>query len=229
MLEGLPLITMPPTRLSFSSMLLKRVIDAVLAAAVLLLLAPVLLAIALVVKLDSPGPILYRHERIGRGGKRIEVIKFRTMRIEHCRGDRYGAAEAEREFERLMQDETNAAQFATLYKLDDDPRVTRVGKILRKLSLDEFPQLLNVVGGSLSLVGPRPITRDELPRYGSDAESLLSVRPGVTGYWQINGRSRLAYEDRVRLDLSYIRGWSLGLDFQILANTMRALVKGDAR
>ena len=224
MIEGLPLVGLPPMRLSLSSKVLKRILDLAVAGMTLLIAAPLLLVVALAVKLDSPGPLLYRHRRIGVGGEPIDVLKFRTMRIEACRGERYGGAAAEAEFERLVADPARAEEFATTYKLDDDPRVTRVGRVLRRLSLDEFPQLLNVMRGDLSVVGPRPVTEDELARYGDSVDSLLSIRPGVTGYWQINGRSQLSYEDRVRLDLSYIRGWSLGLDLRILVSTARVLL-----
>jgi lipopolysaccharide/colanic/teichoic acid biosynthesis glycosyltransferase len=123
-----------------------------------------------------------------------------------------------------MGDPDKAAEFETTYKLADDPRVTRVGRFLRRTSLDELPQLLNVLRGDLSLVGPRAVTEAELARYGDRVDDLMSVRPGITGYWQINGRSRLSYDDRVRLDLSYISGWSLRLDLTILAQTARVLV-----
>jgi exopolysaccharide biosynthesis polyprenyl glycosylphosphotransferase len=224
MIEGLPLVGMPPIRLSSSSKLLKRVLDLLVAGSALLVLAPLFALIALAVKLDSPGPVLYRHRRVGLGGGQIDVLKFRTMRIEACRGDRYGGESAEAEFAQLMTDPAQATAFATSYKLENDPRVTRLGHLLRRLSLDELPQLLNVLRGDLSIVGPRPVTTDELSRYGDSARSLTSIRPGVTGYWQINGRSQLRYEDRVRLDLSYIRGWSLGLDMRILVSTVRVLL-----
>ena len=223
-IEGLPLVGLPPLRLSFSSKFVKRAVDLVLSLLSLIVGAPLLVAVAVAVKIDSRGPVLYRHRRVGVGGKPIDVFKFRTMRREACRGDRYGGETAEDEFTRLMADPDRAAEFATTYKLERDPRVTRVGNLLRKLSLDELPQLLNVVKGDLSLVGPRPITDDELSRYGEEIDSLLNIRPGVTGYWQINGRSRLSYEDRVRLDLSYISSWSAGLDLQILAKTVRVLL-----
>jgi exopolysaccharide biosynthesis polyprenyl glycosylphosphotransferase len=223
MIEGLPLVGLPPKQLSRSSALLKRAVDVCIGGLTLALVGPVLLLLAALVRLDSPGPALYRHVRVGRKGSRIEVLKFRTMRIEACRGDRYGGDSAEEMFHGLMSDPDRAREFGDTYKFRDDPRVTRVGRVLRRLSLDELPQLLNVVRGELSLVGPRAITRDELPRYGDRADDLLTMRPGVTGYWQINGRSALSYDDRVRLDLAYINGWTLKLDFEILGKTLRAL------
>lgn len=223
MIEGFPLLGLPPVSLARSSRLLKRLLDLALSAVALIVGAPVLAAIAIGVKLDSPGPVLYRHRRVGLGGRPIDVYKFRTMHLETCRGERYGGAKAEEEFARLMADGSLAAEFEASQKLEHDPRVTRLGRTIRKLSLDELPQLLNVLVGDLSLVGPRAITESELHRYGDEAGALLNIRPGITGYWQINGRSRLNYEDRVRLDLSYIGGWSLGLDLRILAKTMRVL------
>lgn len=228
MLEGLPIVSLPPQRLSRSSAFLKRMMDFALALLFLLVLSPVLLAVAIAVKLDSRGSVLYRHERVGRARKPVDILKFRTMRREACRGERYGGDDAEAIFGALMAEPNWAGEFEQSYKLAGDPRVTRVGRLLRSTSLDELPQLINVVKGDLSLVGPRAITLDELPRYGERVDELLGVRPGVTGYWQVNGRSRLSYEDRVRLDLAYIHGWSLRLDIEILAKTLRALVASGA-
>jgi lipopolysaccharide/colanic/teichoic acid biosynthesis glycosyltransferase len=228
MIEGMPLLGVPPVRLSRSSRLIKRTIDVGASALALLLLAPFLALLAIAVKLDSRGPVLYRHRRVGRGGKAIDVLKFRTMRLDACRGERYGGEAAERLFGELLAESSRRDEFETTFKLKDDPRVTRVGRTLRRLSLDEFPQLLNVLRGDLSLVGPRAVTEDELWRYGEDVDDLLAIRPGVTGYWQVNGRSRLSYEDRVRLDLSYVGGWSLALDANILVKTLRTLVRSDA-
>lgn len=224
MVEGLPLVGLPPQRLSRSSALLKRVMDCTLSALGLLIFSPLLLCLAIAIRLDSRGPILYRHARLGQAGRDIDVLKFRTMKLESCRGERYGGVAAEEMFNDLLGDPENAAEFAVSYKLRNDPRVTRVGKLLRRTSLDELPQLLNVIRGDLSLVGPRAITNNELGRYGDDVDELLGVRPGITGYWQVNGRSQLVYEDRVRLDISYIRNWSLGLDLKILARTVRVLL-----
>ena len=228
MVEGLPLVGLPPKRISRSSGIVKRGLDFGLAIVALVLLTPFLLLIAAMIKLDSRGPVFYRHERVGLDRRRIDVFKFRTMYREASRGARYGGEAAEAMFEALMNDPRKAAEFGESYKLRDDPRITRVGAILRRTSLDELPQLFNVVRGELSLVGPRPITLAELPRYGDAVDELLWTRPGVTGYWQINGRSRLSYDDRIRLDLSYIRGWSLRLDVEILAKTLRVFVTGDA-
>lgn len=228
MIEGLPLLGLPPMRLSRSSRLVKRTIDLTAAAITLLLLAPILVVIALVVKIDSRGPVLYRHPRAGKQGREIGVLKFRTMRLEACRGARYGGDDAERMFADLISSSARRDEFEATYKLKDDPRVTRVGRTLRKLSLDELPQLINVLRGDLSLVGPRAVTHEELARYGDAADVLLAIRPGVTGFWQVNGRSRLSYADRVRLDLAYISGWSLGLDVNIVVKTLRTLVRPDA-
>ena len=226
MIEGIPLVGLPPLRLAWSSKLLKRTLDVIGAVVSLILASPFLLLVALAIKIDSRGPVLYRHRRVGLSGRPIDVLKFRTMRLEACRGERYGGAQAEAVFDKLVSRPDQAAEFAATYKFANDPRVTTVGGWLRRTSIDELPQLLNVIRGDLSLVGPRAVTTDELARYGEYADALLGIRPGVTGYWQINGRSRLSYVDRVRLDLSYIRNWSLGLDLTILAKTLRALLSG---
>jgi exopolysaccharide biosynthesis polyprenyl glycosylphosphotransferase len=223
-IEGVPLLSLPPIGPSRSSLLIKRLIDLVGACLGVLVLAPALVAVALAIKLDSTGPVFYRHERVGRDGRRLRLFKFRTMHLRSCRGERYGGSPAEEEFRRLMADEERQREFELTYKLRDDPRVTRVGRWLRSTSLDELPQLLNVLRGDMSLVGPRPITEAEIARYGSKASAILAVKPGITGYWQINGRSGLDYDDRVRLDSAYVGSWSLKLDLKILANTMRALL-----
>jgi exopolysaccharide biosynthesis polyprenyl glycosylphosphotransferase len=226
MVEGLPLVSVPPLRLSRSSAFVKRTMDLLIAAVALVALSPLLVVAAVAVRLSTRGPALYRHERVGRGRRRIGVLKFRTMYLEACRGERYGGDRAEAMFEDLIADPDRSREFQKTYKLADDPRVTYVGRLLRKTSIDELPQLLNVLRGDLSLVGPRAITTEELPRYGERADDLLAVRPGVTGYWQINGRSRLSYEDRVRLDLAYIKGWYLGLDVTIMLKTIGVLARG---
>jgi exopolysaccharide biosynthesis polyprenyl glycosylphosphotransferase len=229
-IEGIPLVSLPPIRLPWSSLLIKRALDVAFSVAAATLLLPFLAILAVVIKLDSRGPVFYRHTRVGRGGAEIRVVKLRTMYLDACRGDKYGAGAAEDLFETLMQNPESRAEFQATYKLRNDPRVTRIGKFLRKSSLDELPQLWNVLRGDLSLVGPRALTRDELGLYyGASAKDLLTIRPGITGYWQINGRSRLEYHDRVRLDLAYVSGWSLGLDLEIIAKTVRVLVsKRDA-
>lgn len=228
MIEGIPLIGIPPRRVARSSILLKRAIDVVVSATMLVVLAPVLLLVALLIKLDSPGPVFYRHERVGRGGRSFRLVKFRSMRAEACRGAGYGGGEADTAFAELMADPQKRAEFEATQKLKDDPRVTRLGRFLRRSSIDELPQLINVIRGDISLVGPRPITREELSRYGENAGKLLRSKPGVTGYWQINGRSGLSYDDRVRLDLAYCNNWSLALDLTILAKTARTLLSRGA-
>jgi exopolysaccharide biosynthesis polyprenyl glycosylphosphotransferase len=225
-LEGVPIVSLPPAKLSRSSLLIKRSIDIAISASALVALSPLLLAAAAAVKIGSSGPVFYRHRRVGVRGADLPILKFRTMYLEMCRGEEYGGADAEDAFMGLMSDPRARAEFEASYKLADDPRVTRVGGFLRRTSIDELPQLWNVLLGHLSLVGPRPITEDELERYGGDAADLLNTRPGITGYWQINGRSNLNYEDRVRLDMAYIGGWSLGLDLRILARTARVLLSG---
>ena len=215
MVEGLPMMGLPPIRAERTLRSLKRGFDIVGSATGLILLAPLFAWIALCIKLDSKGPVFYRHERVGEGGRTFRLIKFRTMNVE-----------AARQFAAMMEDPARRAEFERTQKFLDDPRVTLVGRILRRLSLDELPQLVNVLVGHMSLVGPRPVTSAEVTRYEPDADTLLTVRPGVTGYWQINGRSDTAWEDRVRLDLSYIHGWSLKLDFLILGKTFWVLLTG---
>ncbi len=192
----------------------KRAIDLLIAAACLAVGMPLLLALALAVKISSPGPIFYGHSRIGRHGRRFKAWKFRTMYVnsdvilkEHLAADPMARAEWEQD-----------------HKLRDDPRVTRFGRIARNLSLDELPQLLNVLRGDMSLVGPRPIVDGEVWRYGDTFRLYATVKPGITGMWQVSGRNDIGYTERVLLDQFYIRHWSPWLDVYILAKTVVALV-----
>ena len=238
--EGLPLIGLPPLRLSPSALFVKRSIDVLGAGIGLLLAAPLLIAIAIAIKIDSRGPVFYRSERIGRNRRIFGLFKFRSMATEFCRGREYGGEAAEEEFRRIMSDPELQREYFSRHKLDADPRVTRLGGWLRRTSLDELPQLLNVIRGDISLVGPRPITTDEYEMIGGPeriGDDLLpsthgvagyweveDLRPGITGYWQITGRSEIGYAERVRLDTAYVKGWSLKLDSLILAKTLRVLV-----
>jgi lipopolysaccharide/colanic/teichoic acid biosynthesis glycosyltransferase len=151
----------------------------------------------------------------------VGVFKFRTMYQEFCRGPGYGGDRAEAAFAALMADPALREEFETNFKLERDPRVTKVGAFLRKTSIDELPQLLNVLRGELSLVGPRPVTEEELPRYGGESTTLLDVKPGLTGFWQISGRSATSYDERVRLDLAYVTGWSIKSDIAILVKSFQ--------
>jgi exopolysaccharide biosynthesis polyprenyl glycosylphosphotransferase len=193
-------------------MLLKEVLDRTAGTVLLLFAAPVLLLIALLIKLDDPGPAFFRQQRIGVGGREFTMWKFRSMVVD---------AESRLELLRHLN-EGNEIQF----KLRTDPRVTRVGAVLRRFSLDELPQLFNVVLGDMSLVGPRPQVQAEVDAYSEDAIRRLRVRPGMTGLWQVSGRSDLSWEESLRLDLRYVDNWSIALDLSILWRTVRAVFSG---
>ncbi|GHH86129.1 hypothetical protein GCM10018793_56870 [Streptomyces sulfonofaciens] len=191
---------------------LKHALDRVAAGLGLLVLSPLLLAVALAVRLGSPGPVLYRQERIGKGGVPFVMWKFRTMDV--------GADE--RKAELAGQNE----QDGPLFKMRADPRVTRVGHLLRRTSLDELPQLANVLRGEMSLVGPRPPLAEEVVHYTAVERRRLAVRPGMTGLWQISGRSDLSWDEAVQLDLQYVDNWSFTSDLDVMARTLRAVVDG---
>lgn len=193
----------------------KRLVDVVLVLAGAPFLLPILLVLALLIRASGPGSILFGHRRIGYAGEEFRCWKFRTM-IEN--GDEVLA-----DYFRLNPDEER--NWRENRKLARDPRVTRIGAVLRRLSLDELPQFLNVLNGEMSLVGPRPIVRDELEYYGEFAAHYLKVRPGVTGLWQVSGRSDTSYAERVRLDMTYVESWSLGLDLRTLMKTVPAVLR----
>ncbi|MEJ2264729.1 MAG: sugar transferase [Anaerolineales bacterium] len=195
----------------------KRAVDLAGASLLLLVLAPVFILIALMIKIDSAGPVLFRQWRLGFRGRRFLMFKFRTM----CAG-----AEADIE-ELIIGDSAKRIVWEEFQKLWDDPRLTGFGRYLRKLSLDEFPQLWNVLKGEMSLVGPRPITPDQREIYGGDFDLYTSVKPGITGMWQVNGRNRTSFRQRILWDAYYIKNWTLGLDLSILLRTIGVVLTGE--
>ena len=191
---------------------IKRIIDCIISSIALILLLPIFLIIAIAIKLDSKGPIFFAHTRIGKNGKPIKIYKFRTMVV--------NAEELIKKFtpEQMKEYKKN-------YKLNNDPRITKVGNILRKTSLDELPQLINIINGDLALIGPRPVVNAELEKYGENASKFLSVTPGLTGNWAANGRSISAYEERMQLELYYVDNISLKMDIEIFFKTIIAVIK----
>jgi exopolysaccharide production protein ExoY len=192
---------------------LKRGFDVLGASLALLVFSPLLILLALLVKLSDGGPILYGHARVGRSGRTFRCLKFRTMVMN---GDAVLAAH-------LRADPDALSEWMATRKLKHDPRVTAVGAVLRKLSLDELPQLLNILSGDMSIVGPRPVVRDELDHYGKAAIFYLKSRPGLTGLWQVSGRNDVSYATRVALDRSYVENWSLLQDMLIIVKTVPAV------
>ncbi|MDJ0312323.1 sugar transferase [Arthrobacter sp. H35-D1] len=208
-MEGLPLMHVELPQYSGGKHVVKRVMDMVLSSAALLVLAPMLLLLAMIVKFDSPGPALFFQERVGRNGGKFKMVKFRSMVVD-----------AEARLSGLGEQNEGAG---VLFKMANDPRVTRSGRWLRKFSLDELPQFWNVLTGRMSLVGPRPPLADEVARYGRTAHRRLLIKPGITGLWQVSGRSDLAWDEAVRLDLYYVENWSLTGDIVILWRTFKAV------
>ena len=209
---GLPLLYVDHPDLSGVRQVIKGLFDKVAAASALLLLAPLLLAIAVAIRLEDRSPALFKQVRVGKDGRPFRLYKFRTM-----------VAEAEQQKAALAVQNEAAG---LLFKIRDDPRVTRIGSRLRRWSLDELPQLINVLLGQMSLVGPRPALPEEAAKYGDYVRRRLAVRPGLTGLWQIHGRSDLSWEEAVRLDLRYVENWSLAFDLLILWKTWPAVARG---
>lgn len=212
-LLGTPMLRIPPPALTGTRRAVKAIFDRVAASVLLVALAPLLLVIGAVIKLNSQGPALYRQERVGKNGKPFTMFKFRTM---------VGTAEAARIRTRLATETSGP-----LFKLREDPRITKVGIWLRRYSLDELPQLWNVITGAMSLVGPRPPLPQETTTYGLDVRRRLLIKPGMTGLWQVSGRSDLSWDESVRLDLRYVEDWSLALDVVILWKTIHAVLSGE--
>jgi exopolysaccharide biosynthesis polyprenyl glycosylphosphotransferase len=208
-IEGITVLGLNPPVLSPSARLLKRGVDVCGATAGLMLLSPALVAVAVAIKLDSPGPVFFRQQRIGRCGRRFRLIKFRTM-----------VADAERIRERLLAESRDPNWLL----LERDPRVTRVGRVLRLTSLDEVPQLLNVLKGQMSLVGPRPIIESEDRLLSGWRRSRVDLTPGLTGLWQVLGRTNLSFEEMVKLDYLYVTNWSLWTDIRLILRTLPVVV-----
>jgi len=210
---GMPVLTLCEEQIPVVGLLLKRIADVLLSATALLLAAPVLAAIVFAIKLDSPGPVLYRATRMGLKGRRFLCYKFRTM-----------VTDADKLKEKLRQRNEREGAF---FKMNDDPRITRVGKVLRRYSLDELPQLWNVLRGEMSLVGPRPHPLDDVQRYQLEDLQRLEVTPGLTGLWQVTARRDPSFQRSVALDREYIGYWSLRMDFWILCKTVGAILRGE--
>ena len=190
----------------------KRSFDIISASIGILFLLPLFIVLAILVKLDSKGPIFFSHKRIGKNGKIIGIYKFRSM-----------VSNSEEIFKNFTEEQKK--EFEKNFKLDDDPRITKIGGFLRKTSLDELPQLLNIIKGDMSVVGPRPIVKAEVEKYGVCADKLFSVKPGLTGFWQANGRSDTTYEERVQMDMYYIDNRSFLLDIRIILKTVISVIR----
>ena len=190
----------------------KRIVDIILGCIGLVLLSPVFLILAICIKIDSKGPVIFAHKRIGKNGKKFNMYKFRSM-----------YENAEEMIENFNEEQKR--EWQENFKLENDPRITKVGKFLRKTSLDELPQIVNIIKGDLSIIGPRPIVDEELEKYGENKEKFLSITPGLTGYWQANGRSNTTYEERMQMELYYIDNQSLLLDIKIFFKTIVSVLK----
>ena len=218
-LEGLPLVKLPPARLPRSAQLIKRSIDVVTATALLILFAPLFLVISLAIKLDSQGPIFFRQERLGRARTPFIALKFRTMRTDVD-------TEAHRAYIETIMSADVSANRNGLYKLERQDAITRVGRVLRKTSVDELPQLLNVLRGEMSLVGPRPCIPYEMEFFQPHHFDRFLVPGGITGLWQVTARAHSTFGEALDMDVAYARGWSLGLDLRLLARTPFAVLRG---
>jgi exopolysaccharide biosynthesis polyprenyl glycosylphosphotransferase len=207
-IEGMPVVSLPPMRFSRTVRVLKRSVDVIASATGLLVLSPLLAACAIAIRLDTAGPIFFRQRRHGRGGEEFQIVKFRTM---------VDGAEAQR-FALASQNDMEGG--GPLFKLHEDPRITRVGGFLRKWSLDELPQLWNVLRGEMSLVGPRPFVVHESEQITGWAGRRLETTPGITGLWQVLGRNDIPFEEMVKLDYIYVTNWSLWWDIKILCQTL---------
>ena len=211
-IAGLTLLHVDHPQLSGPRQVLKDLFDRTAAAAALILLAPLMIAVGLAIRTTDPGPVLFTQTRVGKDGRQFKIYKFRTMVVD-----------AEKLFAELR---AKNDLDGVLFKMRQDPRITAVGARLRKWSLDELPQLFNVLLGEMSLVGPRPALPDEAARYADLVRRRLVVRPGLTGLWQVSGRSDLPWEEGVRLDLRYVENWSFALDLQILWKTFSVIFRG---
>jgi Undecaprenyl-phosphate galactose phosphotransferase WbaP len=195
---------------------IKRIMDIIIVIFGGIIILPFLLITALAVKFNSPGPVLYKHKRVGKDGKNFYAYKFRSM-----------VADADQRLQKIIEtDPELKTEWENNQKLHNDPRITGFGRFLRRSSIDEFPQLINILKGEMSLVGPRPIVDEEVPKYGEDYSRIFSVRPGLTGHWQVSGRSHADYHDRIAYDTYYLQNWSVWLDLWIIYKTIGVVFNG---
>lgn len=223
-LAGMPMVAMKSTPLDGWGRIVKRGFDLIASFCGLIVLSPLFLLIALGIKLTDPGPVFFRHRRLSREGKAMYVYKFRTMRQRFSTGKYRGKSPIE-VFEMLGRNDL-IEEFKNEQKVKNDPRVSGIGGFLRRTSLDELPQLANIFRGDISLVGPRPVVKDELEKYGKDRSTLLALKPGLTGLWQVSGRNDIGYDERVKLDMYYIENWSLWMDIKIILRTLAIITTG---
>lgn len=221
-IAGLPIVLVKATPLDGWGKIFKRIFDVILSLFFIILFSPVYVLTAIIIKLDSRGPVIYKNERVVKNGV-FKLFKFRSMICQYCVGDEYGQAQA-LELEKKLIEEKNTKP-GPVYKIAADPRLTTVGKFIRRWSIDELPQLVNVLIGNMSLVGPRPHQPREVAKYERHHKKVLTVKPGITGLAQISGRSDLSFEDEVKLDSFYIENWSILLDLSILLRTPLAVFK----
>lgn len=193
---------------------IKRAADFIASCIGLIVLSPVFLIVSILIGIDSKGPIIFGHDRVGMNGKKFKAYKFRSM-----------VPNAKEVFDNFTQEQKH--EFEKHFKLENDPRITKIGGFLRKTSLDELPQLLNIIKGEMSVVGPRPIIDREIKKYGDDFEKAFSVKSGLTGYWQANGRSNTTYEERVKMDIYYVDNRSIIFDIKIILKTFISVIKKD--
>ncbi|MDO8513307.1 MAG: sugar transferase [bacterium] len=214
---GIPVVELIYTPLQGWGKIVKRIMDIFISAIALIILSPIMLLVALLIKLSSEGPVFYRQRRVGQDSTHFDLLKFRSMR-----------PDAEKQLEKVLQDPSLKEEFEKNFKLKNDPRITSIGRLIRRTNLDELPQFINVIKGEMSLVGPRPIVDAEMDKYGIYCNKRHIVKPGITGFWQVNGRNEVAYEERIRLDSYYIENWSIWLDISICVKTILSFVNKNA-
>ena len=222
-IAGIPVVEVKETPLDGWGRILKMIFDIVFSLIFITLLSPILFLTAAAIKLDTPGQVIYKNERVRKNG-RFKLFKFRSMIYQYCVGEEYGSKQALDMEQQLIREKNT--KIGPVYKIGDDPRLTKVGKFIRRWSIDELPQLFNVLKGDMSLVGPRPHQPREVDKYERHHKKVLTVKPGITGLAQISGRSDLSFEDEVKLDSYYIENWSLWFDISILLRTPLAVIKG---
>lgn len=221
---GIPLVEVKKTPLDGWGRIIKRTVDIIFSVIFITIFSPVMIIFALLVKINSSGPVIYRNVRTGKSGQSFRLFKFRSMYMQYCTGEDYDNTEKAQMLEKKLIDEQNTKD-GPVYKISNDPRVTRIGKFIRRWSIDELPQFFNVLKGDMSIVGPRPHQPREVAKYEHHHKKLLTIKPGITGMSQISGRSDLTFEEETKLDTYYIENWSLLLDLVILFRTPLAVLK----